>query len=84
MMRRSVYSTNPKWASPIIEILWDKSALAIEAKAGTLDIKAIGPMFQQALKEITEAIIKGKQNAKTQDSNRPPASEGTEAAGGSE
>jgi hypothetical protein len=62
MMRRSMYSKLPDHAPPIIEILWDKGALMIEAKAGTLDIKAIGPMFQQVLVEITQAIKAGQAN----------------------
>jgi hypothetical protein len=57
-----MYSKLPDHAPPIIEILWDKGALMIEAKNGTLDIKAIGPMFQQVLVEITQAIKAGKEN----------------------
>lgn len=62
MQRRSLYSKDPKHAPPIVEILWDKGALMIEAKNGTLDIKAIGPIFQQVLVEITAAIKTGKAN----------------------
>jgi hypothetical protein len=76
MMRRSLYSTDPKHSPPIIEVLWDRGALMIEAKAGTLDVKAIGPMFQKALREIQEAIIKGQSNAKKQDGESSSAGEG--------
>lgn len=50
--------------------------ILIEAKAGTLDIKAIGPMFQQALVEITEAIKIGKANG-TQKSHSGKEGAGT-------
>lgn len=69
MMRRALYSKDEKHAPPLIDIQWDKGALMIEAKAGTLDIKAIGPLFNEVLKEITASIMKGKENAKTQDGN---------------
>lgn len=65
MMVRRVRSKNPDWAAPLVEIMWDKGALMIDAKAGTVDIKTIGAMFSDALKEINEAILKGKENGIT-------------------
>lgn len=62
MMRRSLYSKDPKHSSPLIDIMWDRTMLLIEAKAGTLDVKSIGPMFARAMSEITEAIKTGKAN----------------------
>lgn len=80
MFRRSLYSKDPKHSSPIVEILWDRGALMIEAKAGTLDIKSIGPMFQRALVEITEAIKQGQTNAKKSHSQEVSPGEGTPEA----
>lgn len=80
MIRRSIYSTDPKHAPPLIEILWDRTLLLMEAKAGTLDIKAIGPMFAKAMSEITEAIKTGKANGiKKSDGGQASAGAGTEA-----
>lgn len=78
MIRRSLYSKDPKHASPLIEILWDRTMLLMEAKAGTLDIKSIGPMFAKAMSEITEAIKTGKANGiKKSDSGKEVPGAGT-------
>jgi hypothetical protein len=76
---RAVYSENTNWPDPIFQIEWDSSAISIEAKAGTLDIKALTAIVQEAMKEIQEAVLKGKRNAKTKDGNSQAASPGTEA-----
>lgn len=80
MMRRSIYSKDEKRGSPLIDVMWDRTALLMEAKAGTLDIKAIGPMFARAMSEITEAIKTGQANAKKQDGEKDGAGAGTPQA----
>ncbi|MFI5397625.1 MAG: hypothetical protein ACHQ9S_18970 [Candidatus Binatia bacterium] len=79
MMRRHVYSKRPEWSTPLVEVQWDKSALMIEARDGTLDIKAIVSMYSQAIQEITDAIIAGKRNAKKQVRDGGAATAGTPA-----
>ena len=80
MMRRCIYSKDPKHAPPLIEVYWDRTMLLMEAKAGTLDIKSIGPMFQKAMSEITEAIKTGKANAQKSNGGKEGAGEGTAEA----
>ncbi len=79
-MRRSLYSADPKHAPPLIDIMWDRGALMIEAKKGTLDVARLQTVISQAVKEIQEAVLKGKQNATKQDSDEPGPSPGTKNA----
>ena len=72
-MRRSLYSNDKEHVSPLVDIFWDRGALMIEAKAGTLDIGQLQRTITQAIKEIQEAVTKGKQNATQQDSDESPA-----------
>jgi hypothetical protein len=81
MMRRSMYSKDPKNSAPLIDIQWDRGGLMIETKSGALDIAAMTRMITQAMKEIQEAILKGKQNAKTQDGNIQNADTGASTQG---
>lgn len=82
MMRRSIYSSNPKHAPPLIEILWDRDMISADVKAGVFDIKAIGPLFNQALADIQAAILKGKANeSKESDSQQAGAGAGAQAPG---
>lgn len=60
-MRRSIYSQDPKYAPPLIEILWSPKEITAAVKAKQLKIEDVGPMFNRALGEIKDAILKGKQ-----------------------
>lgn len=62
MMRRSIYSQDPKHAPPLVEIHWDPKEITAAVKAGQFKIAEVGPMFNKALGEIKDAILKGKED----------------------
>lgn len=60
-MLRRLYSEDPDYAPPLVEIVWSPKQITEQVRSGKLKVELVGPMFSKALGEIRDAILKGKQ-----------------------